>query len=215
MTAPLYIGMDVQISRGVPFVIMKADGTIQDSGWFDADTASHQAKLLVKNLKPHNCIIGIDAPRMPLKTFRALKFQNGEWKKSPKGLIGRHCEIVVRTLKLANPQYTPTEQNAPEWMKLGFKLFEAVCQSGATVCETFPSASYTQLHQENITDTIPIPVHQLKPGPKDMLDAAICAYTVRRFDLGKGCEVGGSDGMGTIVLPCKVESHPVLTYPQS
>jgi len=34
-----------------------------------------------------------------------------------------------------------------------------------------------------------------------MLDAFVAAATVREFVHGRGCEVGGGDGLGTIVLP--------------
>ncbi len=39
------------------------------------------------------------------------------------------------------------------------------------------------------------------PGPKDMLDAVAAAFTVRVSADGRGSEVGGGDGLGTIVLP--------------
>ena len=38
-------------------------------------------------------------------------------------------------------------------------------------------------------------------GPKDMLDAAIGALVVREFVAGRGCEVGGGDRLGSIILP--------------
>jgi hypothetical protein len=34
-----------------------------------------------------------------------------------------------------------------------------------------------------------------------MLDACVAAVTVRELVLGRGCEVGGGDGLGSIVLP--------------
>jgi len=40
-----------------------------------------------------------------------------------------------------------------------------------------------------------------RPGPKDMLDARVAAGTVREFVEGRGTEVGGGDGLGTIILP--------------
>ena len=40
-----------------------------------------------------------------------------------------------------------------------------------------------------------------KPGPKDMLDSWVAAATVREFVEGRGTEVGGGDGLGTIILP--------------
>ena len=41
-------------------------------------------------------------------------------------------------------------------------------------------------------------------GVKDMLDASVAALTVYEFINGRGCEVGGDDGLGTIVLPRKI-----------
>jgi hypothetical protein len=40
-----------------------------------------------------------------------------------------------------------------------------------------------------------------KPGPKDMLDAWVAAATVREFIEGRGTEVGGGNGLRTIILP--------------
>jgi hypothetical protein len=34
-----------------------------------------------------------------------------------------------------------------------------------------------------------------------MLDAWVAAITMREYVLGRGAEVGGGDGMGTIILP--------------
>jgi hypothetical protein len=48
-----------------------------------------------------------------------------------------------------------------------------------------------------------------KPGPKDMLDAWIAAATVREFVEGRGTEVGGGDGLGTIILP-RLLPEPVI-----
>ncbi|MBN1458412.1 MAG: hypothetical protein JXA57_02675, partial [Armatimonadetes bacterium] len=36
---------------------------------------------------------------------------------------------------------------------------------------------------------------------RDMIDAVVAAMTVREFCSGRGCAVGGGDGLGTIVLP--------------
>jgi hypothetical protein len=48
-----------------------------------------------------------------------------------------------------------------------------------------------------------------------MLDAAVGAFTVLRYMQGVGSEVGGGDGLGTIILPTMVGSHPVNTWPSS
>jgi hypothetical protein len=48
-----------------------------------------------------------------------------------------------------------------------------------------------------------------KPGPKDMLDALVAAATVRECAEGRGSEVGGGDGLGTIILPRRLP-EPVI-----
>mgnify|MGYP005849327221 CR=1 FL=1 len=45
-------------------------------------------------------------------------------------------------------------------------------------------------------------------GVKDMLDASVAAITVFEFVKGHGCEVGGGDGLGTILLPRKLIIQP-------
>ena len=112
---------------------------------------------------------------------------------------GRHCEVVISAHRIANPQWTPLEAEAPEWMQLGFKLYSAL-EGLATVHEVFPSASYTLL-QGNTDVRIDADFSACSPGPKDMLDAWVAAATVREFVEGRGAEVGGGDGLGTIVLP--------------
>jgi hypothetical protein len=54
-------------------------------------------------------------------------------------------------------------------------------------------------------------------GPKDMLDAYVGAVTVGEFIAGRGSEVGGGDGLGTIVLPKTLPSaNPaLLQWPDS
>jgi predicted nuclease with RNAse H fold len=84
-------------------------------------------------------------------------------------------------------------------MNLGFKLF-SVLEDIVTVHEVFPTASYTLL-QGNIDVRINTDFSACKLGPKDMLDAWVAAVTVREFVEGRGAEVGGGDGLGTIILP--------------
>ena len=53
---------------------------------------------------------------------------------------GSHCEIVISGHKLANPQWAPLEEAAPEWMKLGFHLY-STSEGLVTVYKVFPTAS--------------------------------------------------------------------------
>ena len=158
---------------------------------------------LIKGLQSSSWIaVGIDAPRMPLIAKRQWYWNRSRrrWVKrgSQKG-CGRHCEIVISAHRLANPQWTPLEAAVPEWMNLGFKFYSAL-EGVAKVHEVFPTASYALL-QGNTDVRINANFSACKPGPKDMLDAWVAAATVREFVEGRGTEVGGGDGLGTITLP--------------
>ena len=129
---------------------------------------------------------------------------------------GRHCEVVIRAHRLANPQWTPLEHGASEWMQLGFKLYSAL-KGHAIVHEVFPTASYALL-QGNTDVRINANFSACRPGPKDMLDSWVAAATVREFVNGKGTEVGGGDEMGTIILPRPLPEpviNEVLTWPSN
>ena len=166
--------------------------------------------LLKKLSKTGQIPVGIDAPRMPLNS-KCQWYWNGNKKRwnrrgSQKG-NGRHCEIVISAHRLANSQWTPLEEAAPEWMKLGFQLF-SVLKGLVTVHEVFPTASYTLL-QGNSDVRIDADFSACQPGPKDMLDAWVAAATVREFVESRGTEVGGGDGLGTIILHRPL-SEPVI-----
>ncbi len=104
---------------------------------------------------------------------------------------------------------------APEWMRHGFAIFEAL-DGRAQTLEVFPSASYRMLSdtQELRVD---MPLSGFLPGPKDMLDAVVAALTGMEFLAGRGQEVGGGDGLGTIVLPRRIAKpiDAVLRWPGS
>ena len=72
----------------------------------------------------------------------------------------------------------------------------------------FPTASYALL-QGNTDIRIDADFSACSPGPKDMLDAWVAAATVREFVEGRGSEVGGGDGFGTIILPSPMP-EPVI-----
>jgi hypothetical protein len=120
-------------------------------------------------------------------------------------MAGRHCEVIIRALNLANPQWTPTKQATPGWMRVGFTLFEVLSPDYETF-EVFPSASYKMLDVASMP-CITLPMRSFRRGPKDMLDAHVAALTVAEFKAGRGCEVGGGDGLGTIVLPRRIEER--------
>jgi hypothetical protein len=84
-------------------------------------------------------------------------------------------------------------------MQLGFRFFSAL-DDLTTVHEVFPTASYTLL-QGNTDVRINADFSACSAGPKDMLDAWVAAATVKEFEGGRGAEVGGGDGLGTIIIP--------------
>ena len=59
--------------------------------------------------------------------------------------------------------------------------------------------SYAMLSGER-TKQVSLDFSQFARGPKDMLDAAVAAFTVGEYLAGRG-EAVGDDGLGTIILP--------------
>lgn len=206
-----YIGIDVQISRGCSYFVINEERYCVDSGWTSKenhdDIASSLRTLAIKwsEGNKEDVAIGIDSPRMPLLRPRNY-YWNGkvgwrEKKQSDKG-VGRHCEVVTKALNIANPQWTPIKGKCPEWMELGFMIFDTL-KDFPGVYEVFPSASYT-MFQGKDKPSVCVNFSNFLPGPKDMLDACVSAMTVYQFIHNKGSEVGGGDGYGTIILPGKV-----------
>lgn len=203
-----FIGIDVQVRRPCAAVIIDDNLKMVASGWLRGDNPPELCedllvRLLPTSLPAHEIEVGIDAPRQPLANPRDLYWNRSQstWrKKSPqeKGW-GRHCEVVIRGSGIANPQWTPTRQESPDWMQLGFALFESLTEMGIRTHEVFPSASYSLLDG---IDHLPVSIRftDFRTGPKDMLDACCAAFTVHEFSAGRGSEVG-NDGLGTIVLP--------------
>jgi hypothetical protein len=209
---PLYLGVDVQINRGVPLVVMGPDGVVRQAVWHGHREAPAALAELISGLGATRCQVGIDAPRRPLPRRRRWSFRRGSWRRDA-GRLGRHCEVAVRALGLGSPQWTPLRADAPAWMRLGFALFAAATRAGATAHEVFPSVSYRQLDGVGEAPPVTLPLSAMAAGPKDLLDAVAAAYTVWRWDAGEGAELGGGDGLGTIVVPRAVADHPVLVWP--
>lgn len=207
-----YIGLDVQTRRGLPYAVVNHDRNVTDSGWISVENAVPELRQLVSSQESRPAV-GIDAPRMPLPKLRTWSFVGGRWIRDREGKNGRHCELVIKKLDLANPQWTRLEEDSPGWMRLGFELFAAAESSGALVHEVFPTASYSAFETLGESDRVNLPLNNFRRGPKDMLDAVVAAYTVLRFGGGLGCEVGGGDGLGTIILPTPVEAHPISSWP--
>lgn len=204
----VFVGIDVQVRRPCAAVIIDENLQMIASGWLRGEDTSELCddllnRLLPPSLKTDKIEFGIDAPRQPLDHPRNLYWNRSQssWRKKTtqeKGW-GRHCEVVIRGAGIANPQWTPTGPESPEWMKLGYSLFETLGQMGMRTHEVFPSASYSLLEG---VDHLPVAIRfsDFHTGPKDMLDACCAAFTIHEFLAGRGTEVG-NDGLGTIVLP--------------
>ena len=195
------IGIDIQTRRDCCYAVINDTGKLLKSGWFS--NPMFEAASLIKELQSSSVVyVGIDAPRKPLISKRQWYWNGNKRRWHRRGNQtgnGRHCEIVISAHRLANPQWTPLEEAAPEWMKLGFQLF-SVLDELVTVYEVFPTASYALL-QGNTDIRIDADFSACHPGPKDMLDAWVAAITMREYVAGWGTEVGGGDGLGTIILP--------------
>jgi predicted nuclease with RNAse H fold len=203
-----FAGIDVQINRGCCYYIIEQNKKYVASGWIKENIPQTLRTLLlqVSNNQPDKIAVGIDAPRMPITKLRNRYFDRkmNSWIEKPKQSFGRECEAIIKAYNIANPQWTKTLAESPQWMKLGYDIFSAL-EDFKHVYEVFPSASYKMLEKENLTYELCL--NHFTSGIKDMLDASVAAITVYEFVNGRGCEVGGEDGLGTIVLPRRLEDR--------
>lgn len=212
----LLVGVDVQGDTLI--VALRRDGvflppaTVAEVAYGVRDYA-----LQHRQHEHEQVVVAIDAPRHYLAAPRqwALNGAGNQWVPAnlPHGW-GRHCEIVVRRLGLANPQWTPIAAHPRPWITLGQQVF-AVCQeAGFATIECFPGATYTRLGQMvNQNLHIPGAVFAYNRLAHDILDACVAAYTAEFFVAGNATELGGGDGYGTIVVP-GIVPVPFPPFPQ-
>ena len=217
----MFVGVDVQTRRGCACVALDGDGAWLAAKWTSplpratGERARHAREAIAEDVvefcryftRAGTVAVGIDAPRAPLPAARRWYWDGARraWRpraRAEKGL-GRHADVVVAAAEGVRIQWTPFARGRrPGWMELGFAIFGALAARlgrTAAVHEVFPSASYAQFARETAS-IARLDLREFKRGPKDMLDAAVAALTVREFVAGRGCEVGGCDGQGTIVL---------------
>lgn len=210
-----FVGIDISAQRGCAIACVDELGHAQHSCWSESAVGDVVRMVSTLSRSGRQLVIGIDAPRMPVNAPRAWYWERkaADWRprQPDERGWGRHCEVIVAALKLANPQWTPPMADAPQWMRLGFELFDALRQVGA-VHEVFPTASYAQLQGAD-TPRLGLSFAAFARGPKDMLDAYVGAVTVREFVMGNGAAIGGDDGLGAIVLPKKLRgSEPTRLF---
>ncbi|MCX7874602.1 MAG: hypothetical protein N2321_00385 [Melioribacteraceae bacterium] len=202
-----YAGIDVQIKRGCSYYIIDTNKKYFSSGWIKDQIPQSFRNLFLDLTKNYNELvaIGIDAPRMPIDKLRKRSFnkKTNSWTNNSDEKLGRECEVIIKSYNIANPQWTRTIKDLPEWMKLGFSIYNAL-KDFPFVYEVFPSASYRMLEKENVKYELCL--NNFSSGMKDMLDASIAAITVYDFLKGRGCEIVGGDGLGTIVLQRRIEN---------
>jgi hypothetical protein len=215
----LCMGIDVQLTRGLAYCVLDAEACMARSGWVTGGSSDDQCQRIrdvIADLSPDrdSVAVGIDAPRMPRAEPRAYYWNRARksWRPRAEGEKGdgRHCEVVICALRLANPQWTPLVNKSPAWMRLGFSLYAAL-EDINHLYEVFPSASYIAFEGKT-TPKITLDFASHRHGPKDMLDACVAALTVHEFVNGRGWEAGGGDGLGAIILPGTVpaKAEPAL-----
>ena len=219
-----FIGVDVQLQRPCAFFVLDEDLVEVESGWLGNEDIPAACRSLQELAARHHAesgrppAVGIDAPRMPLPALRRYYWKGGQWtEKTPaeKG-YGRHCEVAVKALNIGNPQWTRPLDQSPLWMRLGFALFDSLADY-QHVFEAYPAASFHMLHKQP-QPRVTLSFAHFQPGPRDMLDACLAALTVHQFIHGLGSQVGGGDGLGTIILPVPLPvppDHAVLHWPET
>jgi hypothetical protein len=110
----LVIGIDVQAARDCPYVVVDATLRVVESGWVSSDSIARSVQSLTSGNK--RAVFAIDAPRVGLSVPRMWFWRKGKWRARSHKEVGngRHCEVVIAAHRLANPQWTPMADLAPE-----------------------------------------------------------------------------------------------------
>lgn len=211
----LFVGVDVQGDELI--VAFRRDGSfIPPARVVATGEEVRDHALLLRQNPQEPVVVAIDAPRRYLNTARlwALNDAGDGWIAANLTVgAGRHCEVVVRRLGIANPQWTPLSTQPIPWITLGQGVFTACEAAGFTTIECFPTASYTRFgHMDNIEFHIPGRMFAHSRLAHDVLDACVAAMTADMFVAGQATELGGGDGYGTIVVP-GVLQLPFPVYP--
>jgi len=208
----LFIGVDVQGDELI--VAFRRDGAFLPPARVVATAVEVRDYALQHRQDAHEqVVVAIDAPRYYLTGIRFWCLNDaGVWVGTDLN-SGRHCEILVRRLGLANPQWTPNVNQPIPWITLGQQVFTTCDAEGFTTIECFPTASYTRFGQMNNIDlNIPGGMFAYNRLAHDILDACVAALTAELFMVGNATELGGGDGYGTIVVP-GVLQLPFPAYP--
>lgn len=197
----LLVGVDVQGDELI--AAFRRDGSFLPPACVVVSAAELLRHAFQHRLNPdEEIVVAIDAPRHYLSAPRQWLLNNaGAWIPTSRPR-GRHCEIIVRRLRLANPQWTPLATQPIPWITLGQQVFTAFQAAGFTTVECFPTASYTRLGQMD-GQVLDIPGRMFAHSrlAHDILDACVAALTADLFVAGNATELGGGDGYGTIVVP--------------
>jgi predicted nuclease with RNAse H fold len=197
----LMVGVDVQGDELI--VAFRRDGVFLPPARVVASAAEVRDHALQVRLDAQEpTTVAIDAPRRYLTAPRLWRLNNaGVWVAANLP-AGRHCEILVRRLGLANPQWTPPANQPIPWITLGQQVFTVCEAAGFRTIECFPTATYTRFGQmDNIDLRIPGRMFAHSRLAHDILDACVAAMTADLFGAGQATELGGGDGYGTIVVP--------------
>jgi hypothetical protein len=125
-----FAGIDVQIKRGCCYYIIDENKKYVASGWIIDNIPQSFKELFFQTCRhnPNELAIGIDAPRMPTEKLRTRYFDktNNIWIEKSNASKGRECEVIIKSYNITNPQWTRTYEESPEWMKLGFLIFNSL-----------------------------------------------------------------------------------------
>lgn len=209
----LSVGVDVQGDELI--VAFRRDGAFLPPARVVATGAEvRDDALQLRQDAREPVVVAIDAPRHYLRGPRRWRLNKaGRWVTADLP-SGRECEVLVRRLRLANPQWTPSATMPMPWITLGQQVFAACESAGFTTIECFPTASYSRFGQMDGFDLC-IPGRMFGGHSRlahDILDSCVAGLTADLFASGNATELGGRDGDGTIVVPGRL-NIPFAAFP--
>lgn len=193
MERSLHIGLAPGLAGRTAFMVLDGAGNFLDAGFFEGCLPTELVRQIEAGLAAGLAVLaGVDAARHALPRLRYWEWEPTaeRWVRLLRGTsAGRHAEIILRAHGFRETRWTDRTAGAAS-------MFQALhALPGTVIYETCAEASFQALDPGS-----PLP-SQSAPAEGSLEHATLAATTSREFFAGRGQEIGGGDGLGTIILP--------------
>ena len=205
MECSLHIGLAPGLAGRTAFAILDGAGNFLDAGFFEGSLPTELTRQIEAGLASGLAVVfGVDAARHALTRLRYWNWEPTaeHWVRLLRGAdTGRHAEIILRAHGFRGTRWSVTA--APIYQAL-----QAL--PGTVIYEVCAEAAFQAMDPGS-----PPPEPSAAAGAS-LEHATLAATTSREFFAGRGQEIGGGDGLGTIILPRPLRRRVegVLEWPE-